>query len=128
MEFERSTTVGVDADKAFAFLSDPVRLPEYVGTMTLIESTAIDGAPGAEVEPADPVEQGARFFADRNTRRLEWGRPDGDYEGSIVVAPGTRSTSQVTIRLRTRADADAAAIERMLEDTLRLLRRHLSGR
>jgi hypothetical protein len=129
VDFERSTTVGVDADRAFAFLADPLRVPDYVPMVTLVDSTAVDGELDAE---ADLHERGgasgARFFADRDSRRVEWGRSGTEYVGSIEVAEGTRSTSQVTIRLHTRADADAAEINRVLDEVLRNLRRLLSGR
>jgi carbon monoxide dehydrogenase subunit G len=128
-DFERSTTVGVSADAAFAFLSDPQRLPDYVPMVTLVDSTAVDGDLDVEADLQDrDGAAGAQFFADKAARRIEWGRSGSDYEGSAVVAEGTASTSQVTIRLHTRDDADTAEIERVLDQTLRNLRRHLSGR
>ena len=128
-EFERTTTVGIGADAAFAILADPTRLPEYAPTVRHVETTVVDGEPGDEPDvrsaPAIPE---ARFFADREARRVEWVLPGADYEGSVVVDEGTVSTSQVTIRLRTRDDDGDAQLERMLDDTLRNLRRLLSRR
>jgi hypothetical protein len=128
-DFERSTTVGVGADAAFAFLADPQRLPEYVATMTHVDSTAVDGKLVVEAEVEGRQEAGvAHFFADAAARRIEWGRPGTDYAGSATVTPGTSSTSQVTIRLHTRGDANAPEIDRVLDQTMRNLQRLLSGR
>jgi hypothetical protein len=128
-EFERSTTVGVGADAAYAFLSDPRRLPEYVATVTLVDSTAVEGdlEGEADVRARDGAAE-ARFFADAKERRIEWGIPGDLYGGSIVVAKGTPSTSDVTIRLHTRDDIDPAEVQRIIEQTVRNLQRLLSGR
>jgi hypothetical protein len=128
-DFERSTTVGVGAEAAFAFLSDPSRVSEYVSPMTHDDSIAIDGDP----EAADETDAGerlaeARFVADAAHGTIEWGMPGDAYEGSFTVTPGTASTSQVTIRLHVRDDADAAAVERVLGESVRSLQRLLSGR
>jgi len=128
-DFERTTTVGVGADAAFAFLSDPSHASDYVSPMTLDDSIAIDGDPDAPDEP-DAGERftEARFLADAENRTIEWGMPGEDYQGSFTVTPGTASTSQVTIRLHVRDDADAAAVERVLGESVRSLLRLLSGR
>lgn len=128
-DFERSTTVGVGADAAFDYFADPSRLPEYVTTMTHVETTAVDGELQVEAEATGGRGAGeVRFLADRAARRVEWGDPDSDYAGSIVVTAGTASTSQVTIRLHIRADADQAAIERVLDQAIRNIQRRLVGR
>jgi Polyketide cyclase / dehydrase and lipid transport len=128
-DFERSTTVGVGADAAFAFLSDPSRVSEYVSPMTLDDSIAVDGDPEAPDEP-DAGERlaEAHFLADAATRTVEWGMPGEPYQGSFTVTPGTTSTSQITIRLHVRDDADSAAVERVLGQSVRSLQRLLSGR
>ncbi|MHB8891817.1 MAG: SRPBCC family protein [Candidatus Limnocylindrales bacterium] len=130
-DFERSTTVGVGADTAFAFFADPGRLPEYVTTMRLEETTAVDGDPDAQPE-ADakglrPVSE-ARFLANRAARRVEWSLPGSDYAGSITVTAGTKSTSGVTIRLHIRDDAGTAEMDTVLDQTVRNIQRLLSGR
>ena len=51
-----------------------------------------------------------------------------DYGGSIEVAPGTASSSDVTIRLHTRDDVDEAEVRQMIEQVVRTVGRHLSGR
>jgi hypothetical protein len=128
-DFERSTTVGVGADAAFAYLADPVRLTAYLPIVTLVDSTAVEGEgeDEAEVRARDGAAE-AGFLADATARRIEWGRPGETYGGSMDVLPGTTSTSQVTIRLRTRDDVDPAAIEGVLDQVVRNLRRLLSGR
>jgi hypothetical protein len=117
------------ADLAFDYLSDPVRLPEYVPTMRLEDSTAVEGEldVDADLRERDGAPD-AGFVADRKTRRIEWGRPGSDYGGSIVVAAGTTNTSSVTIRLHTRDDADAAEVTRVFDQAVTNIRRLLLGR
>jgi len=128
-DYERTTTVGVGADAAFAFLSDPSRASEYVSPMTLDDSIAVDGDPAA-VDDAEVGERfaEARFLADAATRTIEWGMPGDEYQGSFTVIPGTASTCQVKIRLHVRDEADATAVEKVLRDSVRSLQRLLSGR
>jgi hypothetical protein len=127
-EFERTTTVGVGADAALDFFADPQRIPDYVPTVALVETIAVDGEESVEPDPAGHGDTGeARFFVDRAARRIEWGRPGTDYAGSITVAQGTTSTCQVTVRLHTRDDVDAAGVERMVDETLRNIRRAVLG-
>jgi hypothetical protein len=129
-DFERTTTVGVDPDAAFAFLSDPLHLPAYVATMTLVESTAIDGDPAAEAgDPHRPDAGEATFLADAATRRIEWGRPGTDYSGAMAIEAGALpATTRITLRLHTGERSDPASIERMIEQTMRNIGRLLSGR
>jgi hypothetical protein len=128
-DFEQSITVMVGADAAFEVLSDPTRLPDYVATMRLEDSIALEGELDldADLEERDGAPE-ARFFPDRPARRLDWGLPGGDYEGSIVVTEGTRRTSGVTIRLHTPDDADLQAVQRLFDQTVLNIRRVLSGR
>jgi hypothetical protein len=128
-ELERTFTVFAGADAAFDFLSDPVHLPEYVSTMHLEDSIAVEG----ELDPdADLAERAgapeAGFVADRTTRRITWGRPGADYGGSITVEASTSSSSSVTIRLRTRDDADADEVARIVDQAVSSLRRLLVRR
>jgi carbon monoxide dehydrogenase subunit G len=128
MDFERTTTVGVGADAALDFLADPRHVSEYVPTITHVESTAVDGEVQIESDVEGRRAAGvARFFVDRGARRIEWGSGDV-YGGSIEVAQGTPSTSDVTIRLHTRDDADEAEVRKLLDQTARTLGRLLSGR
>jgi hypothetical protein len=127
-DFERSTTVGVGGDAAFAFLADPSRLAEYVPALTHVESIAIDGELGDGTDPeAGKAGHQARFIADSATRRIEWGS-GGAYGGSATVTPGTASTSQVALRLHFGDDIDTTEVEGMLDEAIRNLRRLLTGR
>ena len=128
-DLERTFTVATGADAAFDFLSDPVRLPDYVPTLRLEDSIAVEGELDVD---ADLRERGgapeAGFVADRATRRIEWGRPGSDYRGSIVVAEGTTNTAGVTIHLHTRDDADAEEVTKIFDQAVANIRRLLSRR
>jgi len=104
-------------------------LPEYVPTLRLEDSTAVEGELDVD---ADLRERGgapeAGFVADRATRRIEWGRPGSDYRGSIVVAEGTTNTAGVTIHLHTRDDADAEEVTQIFDQAVANIRRLLSRR
>lgn len=123
MDLERSTTVGMGADAAFAVLADPLRIPEYVPLVAHVESTAEDGT-----EPAPASARETRFFADAAARVVEWGDRGAAYSGSMTIEPGTASTSQLTVRLHVRDDADRARIEEYMDQAARKLRLLLSGR
>lgn len=122
MDFERSTTVGKGADAIFALLADPRSVADYVPLVSHVESTAEDGSPAAldalPTEGLGPM----RFVADAATRRIEWGEPGAAYGGSITVEAGTSSTSQVTVRLRTRDDLDRAEVDGFLDQAVRGIR------
>jgi hypothetical protein len=117
------------ADAAFDFLADPVRLPEYVPTMRLEDSTAVEGEldVDADLRERDGAPD-AGFVADRKTRHIAWGRPGHDYAGSIDVAEGTTNTSAVTIHLHTRADAGEEDVTRIFDQAVANIRRLLLGR
>ena len=128
-DLERTFIVMAGADAAFDFLSDPVRLPDYVPTLRLEESIAIDGAADADTDEADRVAAPeAGFTADRATRHIAWGRPGEAYGGSIDVAEGTTNTSSVTVRVRTRDQADPDAVIRLFDETVANIRRLVSRR
>ena len=128
-EIERTFTVFAGADAAFDFLADPVHLPEYVSTMRLEDSTAVEGELDVDADLAERAgAPEAGFVADRATRRIIWGRPGADYGGSITVEAGSSSSSSVTIRLRTRDDADADAVARIVDQAVSSLRRLLLPR
>jgi hypothetical protein len=111
------------ADPTFAVLSDPVRLPDYVPVLELVESVAIAGEDDADANLAEREgAPGAAYEADTRTRTMRWGQPDGDYHGSITVAPGTASTSTITIRLHTRDDLDGDAVAKMLDAAVSKIR------
>ena len=128
-DLEKTFLVLTSADTAFDFLSDPIHLPEYVATVRLEESIAVEG--GLDVD-ADLASRGgapgAGFVADRATRHIEWGRPDRGYGGSIDVSEGTANTASVTVRLHTREDTDGDEVARVFDQAIANIRRALSGR
>lgn len=123
VDLERTTTVGMGADAAFAVLADPARVPEYVPVVTHVESVVEEG--DSPVAVADGGGE-ARFFVDAAARRIEWGMPGADYSGSMTIATGTTSTSQLTVRLHLRDDADKAKVEEILDQAMRGMRRLLT--
>lgn len=113
------------ADAAFDLLSDPVRLPEYVPSLRLEDSIAIEGEADPDAADALTERDGAAeagFVADRKTRTITWGRPEHDYNGSITVTEGTSSTATVALRLHTRPDTDAAAVTRVFDEAVSKIR------
>jgi hypothetical protein len=59
---------------------------------------------------------------------MSWGRPEHDYRGSITIAESTTSTANVTVRLHTRADADADTVTQAFDQAIASIRRVLMGR
>ena len=128
-DLERTFIVMAGADAAFQLLANPVRLPEYVPTLRLEDSIAIEGEADADADLAErdgALE--ADFVADRKTRTMTWGRRDRDYHGSLTVAQATASTANVTVRLHTRADADEAAVMKAFEESVASIRRLVTRR
>jgi hypothetical protein len=116
-------------EPAFDILSDPARLPDYVPTLRLEDSIAIEGEADADAVMAErDGAPEAGYVADRKTRTITWGRPDHDYGGSITVGESTSSTANVTVRLHTRADADPEAVGRVFDQAVSSIRRMLTGR
>ena len=106
-----------------------MNLPQYVPTMQLVDSIAVEGEldVDADLRERDGA-PGAGFVADQRTRHIEWGRPDRDYGGSIDVAEGTTNTSAITMRLHTREDADPTEVTRVFDQAVANVRRLLMGR
>ena len=123
-DYERSLTVGVTADAAFAFLADPANVAEYVVPISLLESIAIEGDP-SEIAASDEADDKAEatFLPDTAAQRVDWGR--GSYTGSMTVESITASMSTITIRLHVRDTADPDAVVAMLDQSARNLQRLL---
>jgi hypothetical protein len=123
-DHERTFIVMAAADVAFDLLSDPLHLPDYVPTVRLEDSVAIEGEADADADLAErDGAPEAGFVADRTTRMITWGRPDHDYGGSITVRESTASTADITVRLHTRDAADAEAVARVFEQAVGSIRR-----
>ena len=127
-DYERSVTVGVGADAAFAFLADPANLAAFVPPIAFVESIAVSGDPAEAAEEGEAEDEATavRFLPDAGTRRVDWGR--AGYAGSASVDGGTTSTSTVTFRLRVRDDADPETIRASLDQAVRNLMRLLLTR
>jgi hypothetical protein len=114
---------------AFDLLSDPVRLPDYVPSLRLEDSIAIEGEadPDEDLAERDGAPE-AGFVADRKTRTITWGRPEHDYAGSIVVTESTASTADIAIHLHTRDDAGADAVAGAMDQAVSNIRRLVARR
>ena len=127
-ELERTFMVMAGADRVFDLLSDPVRLPDYVPTLTLEESTAIEGDADADADlAARDGAPAASFIADRRTRTITWRLPERPSGGSIAIAERTRNIADVAIRVEVGAEDDRAAVERVLDDVVSNIRRLATG-
>jgi hypothetical protein len=124
-DFERSVTVGVAADVAFAFLADPANLAAYAPPIAHVESIAVSGDPAeaAEEGEAEDPRTAVRFLPDAGARRVDWGRDA--YAGSAAVESSTASTSTITFRLHVRDDADSDAVRGALDQAARNVMRLL---
>jgi hypothetical protein len=123
-DLDRSFLVIADPDAAFDVLADPVRLPEWVPTIQLVDSIAIEGE--ADPDTGLTEREGAPeagFTADRKTRTLSWGRPEHDYAGSIAITAATASSSTIAVHLHTRGDADPDAVARVFDEAIASIRR-----
>ncbi len=122
-DYEASTTVNIDPDRLFDYLSDVENLPNYLPRLTeahkthddKVDVTAViqpDGEPKREVEgeaSMDVVEPG---------RKLRWASPGpNDYHGELDVDSAADGTSTLTVRLHTE-HAEGDQIDRGLEEAL----------
>jgi hypothetical protein len=128
VDVERTTVIGAGADAAFARLADPLLIPAYVPLVAHAGSDAEEGLPDAGDQRRPEGLGEIRFHADAVARRLEWGDPGSSYWGSMTVAVGTASTSDLTLRLHVRDDVDPARVEAYVDEAMRALRRVLAGR
>ena len=125
--YERTVTVGVDADSAFRFLSDPANLPRYVATMVQAEPAGSGRMHVAADVEGRHEESDARFHTDAASRRMEWsGREERGYRGWLEVHDGGRGEGSeggrgagatVTVHLDAQHDDEAAEIDRALDET-----------
>jgi uncharacterized protein YndB with AHSA1/START domain len=118
-EYERSATVHATPATTYEYLSDPRHLPDYVARMTQARPTAEDHIHVAADVQGRHEEGEAIFRADPSIRRLDWGREGHDYRGWLTVEAGAdEGSSTVTIHLQTHDEADAAEVERALDETM----------
>jgi uncharacterized protein YndB with AHSA1/START domain len=118
-EYKRSATVHATPATTYEYLSDPRHLPDYVARMTQARPTAEDHIQVAADVQGRHEEGEAIFRADPSMRRLDWGREGHDYRGWLTVEEGDDAgSSTVTIHLQTHDEADAAEVERALDETM----------
>jgi hypothetical protein len=121
-ELERTVTLLVSADAAYAFLSDPAHLAAYVPVMEHVDTEVIDETEATD-PPADPPPGPSRFFADARTRTVEWSAQGAGLELVITVEQGTSRTSQVAVRLTADDAADRTTLDGILDEIVASLRR-----
>lgn len=117
---EADTTVDVDADRLFEYLSQVSNLPEYFPAMKSAES--VGG--GDEVHTTAVDDDGnhhegtAWFRVDKSNRSIEWGsESDANYHGELSVSAAGDTTSVVSISLSTER-SDAGDLEDSLNEVL----------
>lgn len=129
-DFERRTTLALDADAAFELLAEPAKLPLWLIGVSLEESVAVDGDPDHQDEgegEAGAAAPAASFVADRHSRRIEWAAPSGAYSATLEVQPMMAGMSAITVRLETGDPVDATAARAALDDMVKRLQRALTG-
>lgn len=124
-DFQRSTTVNVDPERAFMFLADPANLPRYVAEMVLAQPEDGERLRVAAHVEGRHEEGDARFHTDPFRRYMEWsGEPSSSYRGSLQVSESGTGSS-VTIRLHDERDENALEINRVLDETMKNIERLL---
>lgn len=120
--YTRRTTIDVDQDTAYAYLSKAENLPEYFPRITEVtrttgdevETTAVIAPPG---EAEQKVHGTAWFKADDDTRKVEWGSEGSNlYHGELDFdAAGDAATS---VRLTLTTESGHPGIEESIDETL----------
>jgi uncharacterized protein YndB with AHSA1/START domain len=126
-DFESSVTVRVSPEEAFRFLADPGNLPRYVATMVLARPEQGERLRVAADVEGRHEEGDARFRADPQDRRVEWGSDDSrGYRGWIQVS-GADGGSSVTIHLHLARDEAEAEVIKVLDETVGNIERLLGA-
>jgi carbon monoxide dehydrogenase subunit G len=123
-EYQESGSVNADPDTVFAYLSDVQHLADYIPHMALARVEGERLRVAADVQGRH--EEGtARFRADPDQRRIDWGGEDAKgYSGWLTVT-ASEPGSEVTIHLstdRTANEADEAEIRTTLSQALANIR------
>ena len=127
-DFERTAHLEVSPDRAFAFVSDPRNLPDFVAMMAEARPTAGDHRLHVIAEVNGRREEGeAHFRADPATRSLAWGGSHPGYHGSLRIDGAPEATSSIHLRLHTRDDTEREDVERALDTTMENLADRLTG-
>ncbi len=123
-DYEKSTTVNVEPQLLFSYLSDVQNLPRFLPQLTSVVPAGEDRVRvTAHLNPPDgperDVEGEAWVSVKQEGKTLAWGAPGpNDYRGELDVDPGdAKGTSHLTVRLHTERTA-APSIDSRLEETL----------
>ena len=123
-DYEKSTTVNVEPQLLFSYLSDVQNLPRFLPQLISVESVGDDRIRvTAHVNPPDgperDVEGEAWVSVRQEGKTLAWGAPGpNDYQGELDVDPGDdKGTSRLTVRLHTER-SKGPSIDSRLEETL----------
>lgn len=130
--YTRSTTLDVDEDTAYAYLSDPENLPEYFPRITKVnpksggdevETTAVIEPPG---EQKQTVEGTAWFRADDDAHKVEWGSEGSShYHGELDFDPAGGGDARSTVKLTIHSDSGHPGIEESIDETLQTIAQKL---
>lgn len=130
--YTRETRVGVEAQAAYAYLSDVQNLPAYFPRITEakatsgdeVETTAVIEPPG---EDKQTVHGTAWFKQDDAGQAISWGSEGpNDYHGEIDVDEDGSDRSVVRFTLHT--ESGHPGIEESIDETLATIRTTLEGR
>ena len=122
-DYEKSTTVDIDPDRLFAYLSDVENLPAYLPRLTEAHATHDDKVDVTAViepegEPRREVEGEATMEVVEPGRKLRWASPGpNDYHGELDVDAADKG-SRLTVRLHTE-HVEGDQIDRGLDEALR---------
>lgn len=123
-DYEKSTTVNVEPQLLFSYLSDVQNLPHFLPQLTSVTSAGDDRIRvTAHINPPDgperDVEGEAWVSVKQEGKTLAWGAPGpNDYRGELDVDPGDdQGTSRLTVRLHTERK-EGPSIDSGLEETL----------
>ncbi len=123
--YSRTTTIAVDQDTAYAYLSKAENLPEYFPRITKVttrggdevETTAVIEPPGEEKQT---VHGTAWFTADDGERKVAWGSEgSNDYHGELDFDPD--GDASCTVRLTLHSESDHPGIEESIDETLKTI-------
>jgi hypothetical protein len=126
---ERTVTITVGADAAYAYLSDPLHLADFVPTLEHVETDVVEGTePVAAAGEAPPGARPARFHTDNATRTVEWDAPGAGLALRMTVGEGTSLTSRLTVVLQAAGEPEPSVLEDLVDRIVANLRRSISGR
>lgn len=86
MEHRHTQHVAASPDRVFCALANVKNLPRYVPQLTSVQPAEGDTI-SIEARYEGHTQQGEAWFrSDEGSRRIEWGAPGTDYQGSIEIS------------------------------------------